>query len=173
MWNPKCLWVRPRLERHLDGALGPRGERFVAAHLDRCPGCRAELQAVARLKALVLEGSPQPAEPDWSGFWTTVRARIVSEEPRPIRESWWVPMWKPVWGHPRLAFGAVLLAMLVTTFTFWPADEAAIAAPVKVQDVTADDPDRPVMVYSSRTHGVTVIWVFGSSESRDAADDEP
>jgi hypothetical protein len=30
-----------------------------------------------------------------------------------------------------------------------------------------------VMVYSSRTHGVTVIWVFGSSENVDTNDDEP
>ena len=33
--------------------------------------------------------------------------------PRPVRESWWFPFWKPVWGHPRLAFGAVLLAVLL------------------------------------------------------------
>jgi hypothetical protein len=29
------------------------------------------------------------------------------------------------------------------------------------------------MVYSSRVHGVTVIWVFGSSETPDANGDEP
>jgi putative zinc finger protein len=168
-----CLWVRSRLERHADGALGARGERFVAAHLARCDGCRAALEKVARFKTLVRQESPLAAEPDWSGFWATVRARIMSEEPRPVRESWWVPFWKPVWGHPRLAFGGVLLAVLVTAFTFWPAEDAAFASPVKVQDVSADDPERSVMVYSSRAHGVTVIWVFGSNEALDTDDDEP
>ena len=113
------------------------------------------------------------AEPDWSGFWPVVRARIASEEPRPVRESWWVPYWKPFWGHPRLAFGGALLAVLVVAFSLWPADDAAFASQVSVQDVSADDPDRSVMVYSSRDHGVTVIWVFGSSETYEEDDEGP
>ena len=171
MWSITCAWVRPRLERHADGALGARAGRFVGAHLGRCAGCRSASEDLARLKTLVRQGSPQVADPEWSGFWVKVRARIMSEEPRPVRESWWVPYWKPIWGHPRLAFGAMLLMVLVTAFTFWPAEEAAFASPVSVQDVSADDPERSVMVYSSRAHGVTVIWVFGSSESADASDE--
>jgi anti-sigma factor RsiW len=173
MWGLTCAWVRSRLDRHADGALGERAGRFVAAHLGRCDACRAAADDLVRLKALVREESPQVADPDWSGFWVTVKARIVSEAPRPVRESWWVPFWKPIWGHPRLAFGGMLMMVLVTAFTFWPVDDAAFASPVSVQDVSADDPQRSVMVYSSRTHGVTVIWVFGSSENVDANDDEP
>ena len=173
MWGMTCAWVRSRLDRHADSALGERAGRFVAAHLGRCDACRAAADDLVRLKALVREESPQVADPDWSGFWVTVKARIVSEAPRPVRESWWVPFWKPIWGHPRLAFGGMLMMVLVTAFTFWPVDDAAFASPVSVQDVSADDPQRSVMVYSSRTHGVTVIWVFGSSENVDANDDEP
>ena len=172
MLSMNCAWARARLERHAEGALGDRAGRFVVSHLGRCAECRAASEEIARLKALVRRASPEAVEPDWSGFWATVRARIMTEEPRPVRESWWVPIWKPVWGHPRLAFGGVLLALLVTAFTFWPADDAAFASPVSVQDVSADDPERSVMVYSSRAHGVTVVWVFGSSEAYDA-DDEP
>jgi len=168
-----CAWVRPRLDRHIDGDLEGRAGRFVAGHLERCDGCRAASEGLARLKAVVRQASPQAVEPDWSGFWVTVRARIMREEPRPVRESWWVPFWKPVWGHPRLAFGAVLLAVLVTGFTFWPVDDAAYASPVRVQDVSADDPERSVMVYSSRAHGVTVIWVFGSNATYDPDGDAP
>ena len=173
MWSMSCAWVRHRLERHADGALGGRAERLVAGHLVRCAGCRTASEDLAHLKAFVRQENPQAVEPDWSGFWATVRARIMSEEPRPVRESWWFPFWKPVWGHPRLAFGAVLLAVLVTAFTFWPVDDAAFASPVHVQDVSADDPDRSVMVYSSRAHGVTVIWVFGSNDTYDPEGDAP
>ena len=173
MWGMTCAWVRSRLDRHADSALGERAERFVAAHLGHCDACRAAADELVRLKALVREESPQVADPDWSGLWVTIKARIVSEAPRPVRESWWVPFWKPVWGHPRLAFGGMLMMVLVTAFTFWPTDDAAFASPVSVQDVSADDPQRSVMVYSSRAHGVTVIWVFGSSENVDANDDEP
>ena len=173
MWGMTCAWVRSRLDRHADGALGERAGRFVAAHLGHCDACRAAADELVRLKALVREESPQVADPEWSGFWVTVKARIVSEAPRPVRESWWVPFWKPFWGHPRLAFGGMLMMVLVTAFTFWPTDDAAFASPVSVQDVSADDPERSVMVYSSRAHGVTVIWVFGSSENVDANGDEP
>ena len=173
MLSMSCAWVRPRLERHLDGALGVRAGRFVAGHLERCAGCRAASGDLVRLKAFVRQASPQAVEPDWSGFWVTVRERLISEEPRPVRESWWFPFWNPVWGHPRLAFGAALLAVLVTAFTFWPADDTAYASPVRVQDVSADDPERSVMVYSSRAHGVTVIWVFGSNDTYEPEGDAP
>jgi len=173
MWGLSCVWVRSRLDRHADGALGERAGRFMAAHLGRCDACRAAADDLVRLKAFVREESSQVTDPNWSGFWVTVKTRIVSEAPRPVRESWWVPFWKPIWGHPRLAFGGMLMLVLVTGFTFWPVDEAAFASPVSVQDVSADDPERSVMVYSSRR--VTVIWVFGSSESEnvDTNDDEP
>lgn len=173
MWSMSCARVRSRLNRHIDGALGVHAGRFVAAHLERCAGCRAASEELARLKAFVRQASVPTVEPDWSGFWVTVRARIMSEKPRPVRESWWFPFWKPVWGHPRVAFGAVVLAVLVTAFTFWPADDTAYASPVRVQDVSADDPERSVMVYSSRAHGVTVIWVFGSNQTYDPDGDAP
>ena len=173
MWGLTCTWVRRRLNRHIDGALGGRGGRFVAGHLGHCAGCRVASEDLVRLKVLVGQASPWPAEPDWSGFWATVRARLMNEEPRPVRESWWFPFWKPVWGHPRLAFGAALLAVFVTAFTLWPADDTAYASAVRVQDVSADDPERSVMVYSSRAHGVTVIWVFGSNASYDPEGDAP
>jgi len=172
MWSVRCAVVRRRLERHADGALAPRATRLVTAHLPGCPTCRTAFEKLTRLRTLVREAASTVTEPDWSGFWPPVRTRIVTEEPRPVRESWWVPFWKPVWGHPRLAFGAVLLAILVVTFSFWPADDAAFASQVNVQDVSADDPSRSVMVYSSRDPGVTVIWVFNSTETHEGDGDD-
>jgi hypothetical protein len=58
------------------------------------------------------------------------------------------------------------------TFSFWPADDAAFASQVNVQDVSADDPSRSVMVYSSRDPGVTVIWVFNSTETHEGEGDD-
>jgi anti-sigma factor RsiW len=172
MWSVSCTVVRRRLERHADGALSPRATRFVASHLPDCPTCRSASEKLVRLRALVREAVSVVAEPDWTGFWPPVRTRIVTEEPRPVRESWWVPFWKPVWGHPRLAFGAALLAIFVVAFSFWPADDAAFASQVNVQDVSADDPGRSVMVYTSRDPGVTVIWVFNSTETHEGEGDD-
>ena len=172
MWSLSCAVVRRRLERHADGALGPRATRFVTSHLPTCSTCRDASEKLARLRTMVRQVVSTVAEPDWTGFWPPVRTRIVTEEPRPVRESWWVPFWKPVWGHPRLAFGTALLAILVMAFSFWPADAAAFASQVNVQDVSADDPGRSVMVYSSRDPGVTVIWVFNSTETHEGEGDD-
>jgi hypothetical protein len=111
-----------------------------------------------------------PPEPDWAGFWTAVRARIDTEPARPIREPWWLPFWKPVWGHPRVALATGLATVTLLSVPFWPVDEGeflpAWAGPVMVQDVGTADPDGSVMVYSDSDRGsergVTVIWVFAS-----------
>jgi hypothetical protein len=106
------------------------------------------------------------ADPGWSGFWPSVRARIPRQTPHPVRESWWLPFWKPVWGHPRVALGSVVVSTLAAALVLWPSPQAtkAVAAPVQVQDVSTADPDRSVMVYSSPDDDVTVIWVFNPAE---------
>ncbi|HET8578684.1 MAG TPA: zf-HC2 domain-containing protein [Methylomirabilota bacterium] len=165
-----CLWIRGRLERLMDGALGLRAARAAEAHLGRCEGCRAERDRLNRLHALLRESLTAPADPDWGRFWPGLRTRILREHPEPVREPWWLPLWKPFWGHPRLAVGGVMAAVFALTLSFWPggdvaAPPAAWAGPVVVQDVATSDPQRGVMVYSSPDHDVTVIWVFNSDES--------
>ncbi|MGH7386313.1 MAG: hypothetical protein ACREKG_14140 [Candidatus Rokuibacteriota bacterium] len=93
--------------------------------------------------------------------------RIATETPRPVREAWWLPFWRPVWGHPRMVLGGVVVSMLAVTLVLWPSapvtTPSALAA-VVVQDVSTTDPDRSVMVYSNPDDDVTVIWVFNSAE---------
>jgi hypothetical protein len=104
------------------------------------------------------------ADPEWAGFWPAVRVRIASEAPRPVRESWWLPYWKPVWGHPRVALGSLMVSSLALGLMLWPGAPGTLAAPVTVQEVSSADPDRSVMVYSSPDDDVTVIWVFNPAE---------
>ncbi|HTI56374.1 MAG TPA: hypothetical protein VMC04_19205 [Verrucomicrobiae bacterium] len=162
-----CLWNRPRLERLVDGALGPRMERMAASHTSRCAGCRDEVARLRRLQALVRGVESPVADPDWAGFWPAVRVRIAAEHPAPARDPWWLPFWKPVWGHPRVALGGLVVSGLAAALVLWPSAEttnAAIAAPVQVQDVSTTDPSRSVMVYSNPDDDVTVIWVFNPME---------
>ena len=160
-----CLWNRRHLQGFVDGALGSRGGQIVAAHVSSCASCRSEVERLRQLRLLV-RSAHAPADPDWSGFWPSVRMRIARETPRPVRESWWLPFWKPVWGHPRMALGSVVVSTLAAALVLWPSPQApkALAATVQVQDVSTPDPDRSVMVYSSPDDDVTVIWVFNPGE---------
>jgi anti-sigma factor RsiW len=164
-----CLWMRPRLERYADGALGARLAGTVQAHVARCGDCLTRLESHDRLRSLVKLTLAAPAEPDWTGFWPGIQVRIAREAPTRSRERWWVPLWKPVWGHPRLALGGALAAVLALFLSLWPGSEGQVstawAGPVVVQDVAAPDPDRSVMVYSTSDHSLTVIWLFNSSEA--------
>jgi anti-sigma factor RsiW len=51
------------ISAHLDGELDSREAARVAAHLDECPECRHELEAVASARALVRE-LPPPTLPE-------------------------------------------------------------------------------------------------------------
>jgi hypothetical protein len=163
-----CLWNRPRLERLVDGALGPRLGRMATQHASHCSGCRAEVERLRRLRMLVQSARVDVPDPEWSGFWPAVRVRIARETPVPMRDAWWMPYWKPVWGHPRMALGGVVVSSLAAALVLWPSPPAtvsrAMAAPVQVQDVSTTDPDRSVMVYSNPDDDMTVIWVFNPGE---------
>jgi anti-sigma factor RsiW len=166
-----CLWNRSRLERYVDGALGNHSARRVESHLAHCPACLARTESARRIRVLVHAASPDPVQPDWSGFWPVVHARILRERPKPVRDAWWLPLWSPFWGHPRIAVGGVVAAGLILTLSLWPASDnqssVAWAGPVVVQDVSTPDPDRSVMVYSVPDQALTVIWLFSADGSPD------
>jgi hypothetical protein len=123
------------------------------------------VESARRLRSLVRASMDVP-EPDWTAFWAGIRARIPAETARPVRDSWWLPLWRPFWGHPRVALGGALAGVLALALMLWPAAEdptsMAWAGPVIVQDVSTPDPDRSVMVYSSPDKTLTVIWLFNS-----------
>ncbi len=162
-----CIWNRSRLGAYADGALGGRAARAVSAHIAGCPGCGGVVGRLAELRRLVVAEAMDQAEPDWSRFWPAVRQRIASEPGRAaVTDAWWLPLWKPFWGHPRLSAVGAAMAVLLLTFSFWPGGEGEIpvawAGPVVVQEASTADPEGTVMVYATDDRDVTVIWVFSS-----------
>lgn len=75
--------VVDELERHLSGT----ASRAFHDHLDECPGCRAEVVAMAEFSKLMQgfrmapEAAPQPS----LGFYNRVTNRIVEDQ---RREAW-------------------------------------------------------------------------------------
>ena len=82
--------------------------RVAASHAARCADCRAEVERLRRLRTLVQSAEARVVDPDWVGFWPAVRQRIAAEHPAPVRDAWWLPFWRPVWGHPRVALGGLV-----------------------------------------------------------------
>jgi len=162
-----CLWNRPWLERYVDRALGSVLTRSVAAHLARCARCSAHVERHDQLQRLVKSALADVSEPDWAGFWPGVLAGIARDRPRAMTDPWWIPLWRPFWGHPRLALSSALAAGLALAVMFWPVSDnpgsVAWAGSVVVQDVSTPDPDQSVMVYESPDQTLTVIWLFDPS----------
>ena len=179
--SPYCWLIRRRLGAYQDGALLPGARSRVGAHLRKCEPCSRELQALARLRAvLALETADLP-EAVWTAFWPQVRARIAV--PAPATESVWERIGGAVRVRPRLGLASTLAAAALAVLAVvapWqrapqltpsPASvagglETAAILPagldqVVIQSIETEDPDLPVMVYASPESDVTVLWVFG------------
>jgi len=123
---------------------------------------------IRRLRALVIEASSTAVpDADWSGFWPGISARIPRESPRPVHDAWWLPLWRPFWGHPRLSFGGALAAGLLVVLSLGSLPETTtIVDPgsVIVQDVSTPEPNKSVMVYSMAGQPGTVIWLLDTAD---------
>ncbi len=140
----------------------------MAAHLRACRQCLDRADSARQLRALTNLGAVDVVdEPDWSTFWPGVHARIAREKPAPVKDAWWLPLWRPFWGHPRLSLGGALAAGLLVTLSLWSVPDPISSGTVIVQDVSTPDPDKSVMVYSSPDQSVTVIWLFSSDGATD------
>jgi len=94
-----CSVVRDKLAEYQLGGLEQDERAAVAAHLSGCAACRAELEALSRLDALLpaMEPLTAPAE-----LWAGIEARL-----QPRRNPWW--QWAAQWPRPALAAAAMFM----------------------------------------------------------------
>jgi anti-sigma factor RsiW len=177
--TPFCWLVRRRLSAYQDGELSSRARARVDAHLPGCDVCSRELQTLNRLRAALTLDVADPSEAVWATFWPRVRARIAA--PPPVPEPLWHRAWEAVRMRPQLgltpALALAALAVLAVVAPWAPRPPSApqvASAPetvggtqlaalddVLIQSIETEDPETPVMVYSSPESNVTVLWVFG------------
>lgn len=169
-----CWLTRRRLGAYQDGELSPAVRARTAAHLEGCPGCAVELQALGRLRTALVAEVPELPEALWDVFWPQVRARLATAEPEPRRAWSWDWVWGPI-GWPRFAFASGLATLAVAVILVagpWHEAPKGPAVPViawrnptpavqqvVVQSVETADPDSSVMVFTSAD--AEVVWVFG------------
>jgi hypothetical protein len=121
-------------------------------------------EGARRMRSLVVAAANSVSEPDWSGFWPGVQAKILREAPRPVRDAWWLPLWRPFWGHPRLSLGGALVAGVLVALSLGSVPEPDEPGSVIVQDVSTLDSGKSVMVYSIAGQPGTVIWLMDSAD---------
>jgi anti-sigma factor RsiW len=152
-----CARLASQLDGYHDGELGRLRRWRIDRHLARCPGCRAELEGLARLGAWVRDAEAPTSDPD---LWSELAARLPRAAPAgPARAP--LPRFAPFAG---VAVAAGAAAML------W------LAPPGVTTGETASDVvrsinthGRPVMVLDAG-HDTTVIWLMDDA-ARDGAEE--
>lgn len=95
------------LPAYHDGELTPNRQRQVQQHLEDCPACRAELEAIQGLSSL-LKVDPEPQQTPSQRFAAQVQLRLPRTSPRPPRRNA-----DPL---PRWVLGAPLALIVVWAF---------------------------------------------------------
>jgi anti-sigma factor RsiW len=129
----ECERMERRIGAWLDGELPPDQAREVAAHLERCPACAAELDGLRRLGDAIRAELPRLAAPE--ALRAAVRADAApapaaSPPPIPLHRRRAAPRW--------LALAAsVLLLVGVAGEAAWRAGEASARRGVLADELVA------------------------------------
>lgn len=129
----ECRAVRSAIEAGLDGEASPHAGR-VAAHLERCPGCRAWAEALAA-QARAIAALPAEAEPP-VGFVGRVMERIEAVSAPAGR-----PAWRPSLVAVSGAAAGVLAAVALWVCFVRPPAPVTPTAPVQTSPRIAQAPE--------------------------------
>ncbi|MFZ6030230.1 MAG: anti-sigma factor family protein [Chloroflexota bacterium] len=121
--------MHEKLGAYLDGELQGPGLRAVESHLETCPACREELEALRRLSRL-LHAAPQPAFTPASRFTSQLMLRLPRREGKPSSGR---AAHIAAWAFP----AAILLAWAFVQTTFSLAKWLTIALQAGIINNTA------------------------------------
>ena len=115
----ECSDYRSLLLAYLDGDLAADTRADLDGHLERCPGCRAELQALQETLALVAGiPAPEPSEAFWQQYLREIRLRATPASGTSAWRSWLAPLvLRPI---PALVVAGVLVATAALTWLNLP-----------------------------------------------------
>jgi anti-sigma factor RsiW len=154
-----CRKARPLLALHAGDDLGPRRARAVRSHLEACPECRRELEALRAALAELKAEAGREEVPQWgAGEWRALMDRVVGEA-RDGRSAERGPAWRLP--RPRGAAAAALgafaglaaLALLVLRPPSGPEGTALADRAAGEQDVVS-------LTMVSQETGLQVVWFF-------------
>ncbi len=158
-----CRKVRQLVSLAAGGDLPGRRARAFRAHLDACPGCRAELgrfgaDLAAIAAAAKAAGVGDWREPEWSALMARVRSEAAGAGPQTARRRP-IGRW-PRWA-PASALGAVAGLALLFAIVGGPGPERAAPAgsePGLASEAQSQDVLTMTMV--SPETGLQIVWFF-------------
>jgi anti-sigma factor RsiW len=142
MMRWRCRRYQPWLVDHADGVLAAPRQQRLEHHLTRCPDCRASLEALCTLPAVLKTATvPDPG----SAFWRQQRQAIhrrIRNLPSP-RSRWslgWVPevLQLSPWRYPIAATAALLLALAVYRIAEPPSESVGASMAVQLAALDTD-----------------------------------
>jgi anti-sigma factor RsiW len=172
----ECGRIREMMVELASGGLGDAERAEVERHLEACPGCAEERDALERLFAVVRDdGYAEPSPFYWTRFGASLRRRLEGGGVRSAASGWQRAV-------PRLAPAAVALACFaaglwlglrpapgvapvaggpIVTASYEPAREAPVISPQSKLLVESGRDGHPV--YAADTLRPNALMPFGDS----------
>jgi hypothetical protein len=146
----ECRKCHDVLAEAVYGELGPAEQAAFDRHLEACPACAAEREALAAtLRLMDRRERPDPGPEFWEGYWDRLSRRMIWEATEPVRRPSLASRLRGVFaGWPRWSFqaagaAALLLAgVLIGRLVLAPPDgtEKTIAAGGRAAVAAASSP---------------------------------
>lgn len=86
----KCERTRQKLSAYMDGELDAGLHRTIESHLEQCPGCRKELEALGGVDLLIRELPRYSPSPNFAEVVAARARETIAPEKRPhlIHHAW-------------------------------------------------------------------------------------
>jgi hypothetical protein len=159
-----CRRVRKLIPLAAGDDLRPRPAAAFLAHIDACPGCRAELERFRTALTAIKTAARTAGVPEWSaGEWDSLMSRVAAEARRG-RDTGAVgraPAAKPYWAAASVVGAFLCLVVLSLLFRGPSAGPGTMkAAGEKPVTAEAGEQDRLTMTLVSPESGLQVVWIF-------------
>ena len=150
-----CRKIRKLIPLAAGDDLKPRAARAFQAHVEGCPGCRAELEDFRTALAGIAAAAKAEEVPDWSdGEWR----RLVARATEAAGSGGGARVLRPSWAAAS-ALGA-FLGLVLLGLLFWgplrPERTPGPSGPALVADRSPQD--RVAITMVSPESGLQVVW---------------
>jgi hypothetical protein len=160
-----CRKARKLMPLAAGDDLGPRRARAFRAHVEACPGCRKELEALRAALGAFRTAAREEGVPDWTeGEWKAlmVRATAGGQDGREAKENVGGPAaWSRLAAASAMGalLGLVVLSVLFKTPGTMPERTTAGAA-IPGEPAAPREQDVVSVTMVSQETGLQIVWFF-------------